>query len=218
MQGVEDMKAIETVYKGYRFRSRLEARWAVFFDALEMRYTYEPEGFHIGKGVMYLPDFYLPDLDTWIEIKPQLPDVFMDGYYTLNDDLNKFILFSEEKYGHHYMICGTPGLPEIATKNHQWVLMDGYVALGLARLKDCPLVTLNSFAYTQGGKNLDIWPVYLNMTKIENGKYFCESPHLPNGVMQRFYFGKGIKYNHKKLVAAYIRARQARFEHGRRGN
>lgn len=28
------MKAIETRYKGYRFRSRLEARWAVFFDAL----------------------------------------------------------------------------------------------------------------------------------------------------------------------------------------
>ena len=28
------IKAIETSYKGYLFRSRLEARWAVFFDAL----------------------------------------------------------------------------------------------------------------------------------------------------------------------------------------
>lgn len=28
------IKPIETKYKGYRFRSRLEARWAVFFDAL----------------------------------------------------------------------------------------------------------------------------------------------------------------------------------------
>ena len=27
------IKAIPTEYKGYRFRSRLEARWAVFFDA-----------------------------------------------------------------------------------------------------------------------------------------------------------------------------------------
>jgi len=26
------IKAIETQYRGYRFRSRLEARWAVFFD------------------------------------------------------------------------------------------------------------------------------------------------------------------------------------------
>jgi hypothetical protein len=27
------IQAIETVYRGHRFRSRLEARWAVFFDA-----------------------------------------------------------------------------------------------------------------------------------------------------------------------------------------
>ena len=30
---MSEIKAIETYYKGYRFRSRLEARWAVFFDA-----------------------------------------------------------------------------------------------------------------------------------------------------------------------------------------
>ena len=40
-----EIKAIETVYNGYRFRSRLEARWAVFFDAMQIRYEYEPEGF-----------------------------------------------------------------------------------------------------------------------------------------------------------------------------
>ena len=33
------MKAIETEYNGYRFRSRLEARWAVFFDALGIEYN-----------------------------------------------------------------------------------------------------------------------------------------------------------------------------------
>ena len=40
-------KAIETVYNGYRFRSRLEARWAVFFDALGVKYEYEAEGFEM---------------------------------------------------------------------------------------------------------------------------------------------------------------------------
>lgn len=35
------IKAIETSYKGYRFRSRTEARWAVFFDALGVRWEYE---------------------------------------------------------------------------------------------------------------------------------------------------------------------------------
>lgn len=60
--------AIETEYKGYRFRSRLEARWAVFFDALGLEWQYEPQGFEVGDA-RYLPDFYLPKSNTWIEVK-----------------------------------------------------------------------------------------------------------------------------------------------------
>ena len=63
------MKAIETIYNGYRFRSRLEARWAVFFDALGIKYEYEPEGFEFQDGTMYLPDFYLPEADEFFEVK-----------------------------------------------------------------------------------------------------------------------------------------------------
>ena len=51
------IKPIETVYNGYRFRSRLEARWAVFFDAAGIEYQYEPEGFELPSGNYYLPDF-----------------------------------------------------------------------------------------------------------------------------------------------------------------
>lgn len=63
--------AIETQYQGYRFRSRLEARWAVFFDALGVKYEYEPEGFDLGDLGLYLPDFFLPEVDGgyWIEVK-----------------------------------------------------------------------------------------------------------------------------------------------------
>ena len=57
-----DVKPIETVYKGYRFRSRLEARWAVFFDALGVEWEYEPEGFDIN-GTYYLPDFLIHDVE-----------------------------------------------------------------------------------------------------------------------------------------------------------
>ena len=64
-----DIKPIETFYGGYRFRSRLEARWAVFFDAMGIKYQYEPEGFELGDGYRYLPDFYLPHEDVWVEIK-----------------------------------------------------------------------------------------------------------------------------------------------------
>lgn len=66
------LKAIETVYNGYRFRSRLEARWAVAFDALGVQYRYEPEGFDLD-GLWYLPDFWLPTQEAWVEIKPTKP-------------------------------------------------------------------------------------------------------------------------------------------------
>lgn len=73
------MKPIETEYAGYRFRSRLEARWAVFFDTADIEYRYEPEGFVLpwsmtpgwskSKTFRYLPDFYLPELNLWCEVK-----------------------------------------------------------------------------------------------------------------------------------------------------
>jgi hypothetical protein len=68
------LRAIPTRYKGYAFRSRLEARWAVFFDHLNIKWEYEPEGFDLGNGLRYLPDFWLPDLNLWVEVKPSFPD------------------------------------------------------------------------------------------------------------------------------------------------
>lgn len=64
------IKAIETVYNGYRFRSRLEARWAVFFDTVGIKYEYELQGFDLGDEGRYLPDFWLPTQKCFVEIKP----------------------------------------------------------------------------------------------------------------------------------------------------
>ena len=78
------IRAIETKYNGYRFRSRLEARWAVFFDSLRIEYEYEKEGYELPSG-RYLPDFWLPyhpqtyqgthypGSGEWIEIKGCAP-------------------------------------------------------------------------------------------------------------------------------------------------
>lgn len=65
-------RAIETEYRGYKFRSRLEARWAVAFDKLGLEWTYEEEGFELPSG-RYLPDFFFPDLNTYVEIKGRMP-------------------------------------------------------------------------------------------------------------------------------------------------
>ena len=62
------IKAIETRYAGHRFRSRLEARWAVFFDTLGMKWEYEPQGYTVDDEC-YLPDFWLPETETWVEVK-----------------------------------------------------------------------------------------------------------------------------------------------------
>jgi len=73
------IKAIETQYAGCRFRSRLEARWAVFWDTLEWPWEYEPQGFALPSG-NYLPDFrvHVPDSSNgpvWFEVKPPgVPD------------------------------------------------------------------------------------------------------------------------------------------------
>jgi hypothetical protein len=64
------LQPIPTTYLGYRFRSRLEARWAVFFDALSIQFDYEPEGFRLRDGTCYLPDFWLPQANIWAEVKP----------------------------------------------------------------------------------------------------------------------------------------------------
>jgi hypothetical protein len=65
------IQAIETTYKGYRFRSRLEARWALFFDAMDLQWEYEVEGFELSNRKRYLPDFWLPVLDCFAEVKPK---------------------------------------------------------------------------------------------------------------------------------------------------
>jgi hypothetical protein len=66
--------AIDTVYKGYRFRSRLEARWALFFDLVDLRWEYETEPLSVN-GEAYLPDFRIypyqnRDAAVYLEVKP----------------------------------------------------------------------------------------------------------------------------------------------------
>lgn len=67
------LKPIETFYKGYKFRSRLEARLAVFFDALNLKWQYEAEGYKLSNGEYYLPDFRVVSINHmvyWYEVKP----------------------------------------------------------------------------------------------------------------------------------------------------
>ena len=66
------VKAIETQFDGYHFRSRIEARWALVFKLLGQPYEYEKEGYDLG-GSWYLCDFWLPRDHAWVEIKGAHP-------------------------------------------------------------------------------------------------------------------------------------------------
>jgi hypothetical protein len=64
-------RALPTPFDGITYRSRLEARWAVFFKKLDLKAEYEPQGWDTD-GEWYLPDFAIFGATgiTWAEIKP----------------------------------------------------------------------------------------------------------------------------------------------------
>jgi hypothetical protein len=64
---------LSTFYNGVNFRSRLEARWTFWFDVLAIPYQYEPQTFQVEPNLSYLPDFWLPSQEIWVEIKPDDP-------------------------------------------------------------------------------------------------------------------------------------------------
>lgn len=103
---------IQTYYKGYHFRSRAEARWAVFFDALGLAWRYEIEGFDLGAAGLYLPDFWLPQLRLWCEVKGAAPPP---------DDLRKLQALAEGQGSNVLLLVGDPGAPEQSDKYmHNW--------------------------------------------------------------------------------------------------
>lgn len=96
------MRSIETVWRGKRFRSRTEARWAVYFECLCIDWEYEPEGFVLDDGTRYLPDFLLHGLascvggDLWVEVKGRFG----------SDDVHKVDLFS--RHAPLYLVGDVP--------------------------------------------------------------------------------------------------------------
>lgn len=195
------IKAIETEYKGYRFRSRLEARWAVFFDACGVKWEYEPEGFDLGDGIWYLPDFLLHDVythhgggdtpdywgDLWVEIKGQMTDA----------DRDKLRRFATPKYwidadsANPLLIC--LGFPEGETA---YDLLDWCSNADWKYQRDWA----PPFPYNFGeidGDNYTAFPC------IAVGKHFA----LVGGD----YWGS---VDEEATETAYRIARQARFEHG----
>lgn len=104
-----ELKAIETYYKGYKFRSRLEARWAVFLDACGADWEYEQEGYWLPDGSRYLPDFKVKN----VKGRARDATIFIEVKGTLTDkDLRKIEMFAgnycPRKYPDHFACNDCP--------------------------------------------------------------------------------------------------------------
>lgn len=100
---------IQTRYAGHLFRSRTESRWAVFLDRLAIEWKYEEQGYQLASGRRYLPDFVLPDLKMFLEIK---------GMEPTERELAKVREFAVAAHAHGYvtlMLVGGVPRPEADT-------------------------------------------------------------------------------------------------------
>lgn len=184
--------AIETRYAGCRFRSRLEARWAVFFNHLDIRWEYEPQGFVIQRpghaDTPYLPDFLLPDCGTWVEVKGS------------EQQLDKTMLCAAAlqlpqhpdrgERGPSLLVLGS--VPERHPRRLDW----GWVGFD----RDYP----GRWGFGAYGKNLRPW--YLtgaSCIDLESNDIGWLTPIADD--------------DETDPVGAYTAARSARFEHGERG-
>lgn len=227
------IKAIETVYNGYRFRSRLEARWAVFFDAMEIEYQYEPEGYDLGKNGWYLPDFYLPikkvnfdNAGVFVEVKAFEPN-------------DKEVLFAQSlantTKNRVFIVCGDPYNAKIHTFHHGSEIKT-YSDLIESQAKDYDfLMDHMVIAMQETAKMLGVEQEEFYVDEKPKGVYdglrvlfLCSFMKVLNGsepygyltysdLLKMDTFLVMVKPESRKdIVTATIKARQARFEHGER--
>lgn len=199
------IKAIQTEYQGYLFRSRLEARWAVFFDACGVKWEYEPEGYDLGQGVYYLPDFLLRDVQfggfgsdsdfsdirsLYVEVKGEMTQ----------EDAKKILSFYKAGVA-----------DEMSGLSHTPVLVLGNIPAG-ATPED-----IRSCADTKTGVRVPSEVRAFHFGTVDG----MDCTAFP-GVNREGYlelFGQAEEYNRrfmnrKATECAYRLARRVRFEHG----
>lgn len=189
------MKAVETAYGGFRFRSRLEARWAVAFDELGINFEYEPEGVRVpirfrvnwyprAAVIQYLPDMFLPDLGFWCEVK---------GSMGARDDMkttNGAAALSED--GHDVLVLGDVFRQPRGQSRRPWLLH-----------------------FENGDLTATPWPP-VEDPPVE----LIASEHDPNAIGESIDLLRGYVCDQPlptNYLSAFRAAQRARFEHGESG-
>jgi hypothetical protein len=96
------VKAIPTMYRWRLYRSRLEAKWAAFFDALKWTHEYEPLDLN-----GWSPDFLISEDESrcWAEVKP-ITD-FDQGIATKMEVGLRGLVNGQTTWRDHLLLLGT---------------------------------------------------------------------------------------------------------------
>lgn len=209
------MKAIETHAYGCRFRSRLEARHAVLLTTLGVRWEYEKEGYNLGDGINYLPDFYLPDLRCWLEIKGDTPtqDECIKAYRLAQMAGSDVYIFDGEIKAPSmppdavdpigtaaYYYCAGEYLPQ---EHHQLAQEPFYQSVRKYLWVQCPVCLQVAISFGGLASHLPCGCIHVNFSQA------AESSPYGYPFLQSI-----LKYDTTLLLSAYEAARSARFEHG----
>ena len=182
--------AIETLYGGILFRSRLEARWAVFFDALGIEWRYEAEGYNLPSG-WYLPDFWLPDHGHF-EVK---------GSWPSSDEKQKAEECAQATQRRVYIAPGDIGVRGVfppsccASRGNN----DGFIRL----------TALGVTASERAG-DWNQWQVCPSCGTIDIGHILCRDLCRCSESLNEYE--EGVLFHAPRLHAAYQAARSERFE------
>jgi hypothetical protein len=230
------IKAIDTTYRGYRFRSRAEARWAIFLDHAGIKWEYEPQGYVLD-GEPYLPDFLLyPGTpgQTWLEIKAKFPDAA---------EIRKAQALARETGIRTYLYFGPceqsgPGITDAVTdwdkyfegwvpetfwsNEHGWLVHAGSAYVWQMKLQP------TAFRFDTDPQRIDRAPKSnfwwwtdcghcgQVILKLTGDVGWCPTIPEPDDGTLPAELGGGPHFGHEtdRLQRAYRAARSARFEHG----
>lgn len=182
------LKAIETLYGGYRFRSRLEARWAVFLEGCGLKFDYEPEGFDLD-GIRYLPDFWVHPQYT--RDMPEIPAVL--GFWL--EVKGEPVVEGDDAWRKAEALAEISGAPV--------ALFDGQIRFPMQGRLFTPWGGNRQTGSPEsvGWLRCPVCGLYWVVYGMEDMLCFCLSKSTTRGSVQ----------------TATYRAMQARFEHGERG-
>lgn len=141
------LKAIPTEYQGILFRSRFEADVAYFINRVGYDYGYERRSFLLDNGIHYLPDFYIPDLNLWIEprgYKSRKGKLQIDGFKEFL--MNQFI---DDNIHEDFIVLGKNSLFFELFMNSDNFLPPMWIQ-GEIILAKCPKCEKNFFCCSDG--------------------------------------------------------------------